>query len=238
MQNMRWFYIVAFVANMHWQLENTSMQNMQNMHRKSWFLNAKYAQPSLLMNLNPSRPNLQCQVRATDSDQNRVNPSRVIRGIPQTEFDFEYSPLWSRSLGFNIDFFFRRTHVIPQAKCLVLEHSMQFEQEYGSPYDQLIALTDGADLYTCMQGGMGNETSQIDQGQLYSGKIVSLCINDLWVLFLNAMMALCSPFSGSDPKAACALRESYAAAAVASRGAGHAKENDTLSLCIGRGVDK
>ena len=71
--------------------------------------------------------------------------------------------------------------MIPQAKCLVqvLEHSMQFEQEYGSPYDQLIALTDGADLYTCMQGGMGNETSQIDQGQLYSGKIVSLCINDL-----------------------------------------------------------
>ena len=79
--------------------------------------------------------------------------------------------------------------MIPQGKCLVLEHSMQFEQEYGSPYDHLIALTDGADLYTCMQGGMGNETSQIDQGQLYTSKTVSLCINNLRVLFPNAMMA-------------------------------------------------
>ncbi len=40
------------------------------------------------------------------------------------------------------------------------------------------------------------------------------------------MMTPCSPFSCSDPRAACVLRDSYidAAAAVASGGAGHAKK--------------
>jgi hypothetical protein len=53
-----------------------------------------------------------------------------------------------------------------------------------------------------------------------------LCINNLRVLFPNAMMTPFSPFSCSDPRAACVLRDSYhdAAAAVALRGDGHAKK--------------
>ena len=76
--------------------------------------------------------------------------------------------------------FFSADNWIPQAECLVLEHSMQFEQAKGGPYDRLVALTDGACLKACMQGGMGKETSHIDQRQLYSGKMASLssCIND------------------------------------------------------------
>jgi hypothetical protein len=31
-----------------------------------------------------------------------------------------------------------------QAEYLVLEHSMLFEQEHGSPHDLLVALTEGA----------------------------------------------------------------------------------------------
>jgi hypothetical protein len=39
---------------------------------------------------------------------------------------------------------FQQKFGIPQAECLVLEHSMQFKQEYDSPHDLLVALTDGA----------------------------------------------------------------------------------------------
>ena len=47
---------------------------------------------------------------------------------------------------------------------------------------------------------------------------------------MAAMMTPCSLFSGSDPRVECALRESYAAAAVASRGAGHAKKMKSSAL--------
>ena len=67
------------------------------------------------------------------------------RGIPHAVFGFEYNALRRRSFGFNTKKKFRRTLVIPQAK-------------YSVPMN----------LRTCKPGGLGNNKSKIDQGQLYT----------------------------------------------------------------------
>ena len=68
---------------------------------------------------------------------------------------------------------------------------------YGSPYDDLVALTDGNFMGTCRPGGLGNKISRLDQSQFYTGEKARHGIKHLAAFFPNGMMALCGPFLGS-----------------------------------------
>ena len=69
-------------------------------------------------------------------------------------------------------------------------------KEYGSPYDDLVALTDGMVLKLCMPGGLGNQVSRMDQpeSQLYheTREKAAYGIKQLGAFFPNGMMAVSS----------------------------------------------
>ena len=68
---------------------------------------------------------------------------------------------------------------------------------YGSPYEDLVALTDGNFMATCRPGGLGNKDSRIDQSQFYTGEKARHGVKFLGAFPPNGMMALCGPFLGS-----------------------------------------
>jgi hypothetical protein len=74
-----------------------------------------------------------------------------IRGFPQAGFDFEYSALRSRSFFF-YRFFFAETW--ESASRMFGFGTFSAVRARVWQHDQLAALTDGAYLKTCMQGGI------------------------------------------------------------------------------------
>jgi hypothetical protein len=80
-------------------------------------------------------------------------------------------------------------------------------KNYGSPFDDLIGLTDGNFMACCRPGGLGNHLSKLDQSQLYTGEKARHGVKHLGAFFPNGMMALAGPFLGSVHDG-CMLRES------------------------------
>lgn len=70
-------------------------------------------------------------------------------------------------------------------------------KRYGSPFDDLIGLTDGNFMACCRPGGLGNHHSKLDQSQLYTGEKARHGVKHLGAFFPNGMMALAGPFLGS-----------------------------------------
>jgi len=70
-------------------------------------------------------------------------------------------------------------------------------KEYGSPYNDLVALTDWTFLKLCRPSRLGNQKSRIDQpeGQLYheTSEKAANGIKHLGAFFPNGMMAVSSP---------------------------------------------
>ena len=73
---------------------------------------------------------------------------------------------------FTVDLIFEKFHaVIDFATWLpFFPQFAQIFQAYGSPYEDLVALTDGNFMPTCRPGGLGNKNSKIDQSQFYTGE--------------------------------------------------------------------
>jgi hypothetical protein len=70
-------------------------------------------------------------------------------------------------------------------------------KKYGSPYNNLVALTDGTFLKLCWPGRLGNQISRIDQpeGQLYheTSEKAANGIKHLGAFFPNGIMVVSSP---------------------------------------------
>jgi hypothetical protein len=98
-----------------------------------------------------------------------------------------------------LDIIFDRFHAIIEFSTWLpfFKDFAEVMKEYGSPYDDLVALTDGTFLKSCRPGGLGNKKSRLDQGQLYTGEKAAHGIKHLGAFFPNGMMALCGPFLGS-----------------------------------------
>ena len=98
-----------------------------------------------------------------------------------------------------IDVIFERFHAIIEFSNWIpfFARFADIMKAFGSPYDDLIALTDGNFMATCRPGGLGNTRSRIDQGQFYTGEKARHGIKHLGAFFPNGMMALCGPFLGS-----------------------------------------
>ena len=98
-----------------------------------------------------------------------------------------------------VDIIFERFHAIVEFSTWLpfFQQFSQIMKEYKSPYDDLVALTDGKFLGSCRPGGLGNRHSRLDQSQLYTGEKACHGIKHLGAFFPNGMMALCGPFLGS-----------------------------------------
>ena len=120
-----------------------------------------------------------------------------LEGFRKPDQVLKFRHLWSRSSDFSSGFIFAR-HCDSTNRFQVLPYSFM-AKEFGSPYDDLVALTDGTILKLCMPGGLGNQKSRMDQpeGQLYheTSEKAANGINHFEAIFLNGMilMAVSSP---------------------------------------------
>lgn len=90
------------------------------------------------------------------------------------------------------------------------EHFPAFAQafrDFGAPYDSLASIFDGHNVECCRPGGLGNLTSRVDQGELFSGEKANHSVKYMVAQFPNGMTALSGPYKGSSHDAKC-LRES------------------------------
>jgi hypothetical protein len=91
---------------------------------------------------------------------------RALEGFRKPDQALKFRHLWSRSSDFSGGFIFAG-HCDSANRFQVLPSSFM-AKEYGSPYDDFVALTDGTFLKLSRPGGLGNQKSRIDQpeGQL------------------------------------------------------------------------
>ncbi len=103
-------------------------------------------------------------LRRAECDNSQTATKEVFRKPDQV---LNFGHLWSRSSDFSGGFIFSG-HCDSANRFQVLPYSFMVK-EYSSPYNDLVALTDGTFLKLCRPGRLGNQILQIDQpeGQLY-----------------------------------------------------------------------
>ena len=75
------------------------------------------------------------------------------------------------------------------------EFAQAFE-EYGAPFENMIATFDGKFIPVCRPGGLGNLHKRMDQRELYSGDKAQHGIKFLVAQFPNGISALSGPYKG------------------------------------------